>query len=273
MFRASQVRSIPLRRFKVKSKRGIVFFLTTVFVGTMFGVAAAQQGGAAPANAPAGPPPAVRTAVVDMFVLMRAHPKLNHDLKEFRDQQQLTVSQLMTAEKALQDEAKVMMGTVKPGTDGFNQANEILDKKAANHAAEKNKAQRELGLRNMKIQYEAFKSVREEIQNFSIPKGIAVVVDVRGTDPDADEMTNAEMEVGQTVVWNSPSVNLTPYIVQILNQKFNQYPAAANIVNGKVVFVNTNQNDGPGVPQLPAPGAARQQQPVAQPQPSNNTVR
>jgi len=233
----------------------------------MFSIAFAQgNGGAAPANTP---PQAIRTGVVDMYVLMRAHPKLNADMKELRDRQQLIVNQLMAAEKVLMEDAKTMQGSgYKPGTDEFNQVNDALEKRAAALSTDKNKAQRELGLQDIKIKYAAFKSIRDEIQAVSVASGFAVVVDVRGTDPDLDDLSNAEMEVGQTVVWNAPSVNMTTAIVNRLNQKFQQFPAAAKVDNGKVVFLNTNQNEGggsgPSIPQQPAPGA-RQQQPVAQP--------
>ena len=246
----------------MKNQRGIVLFLTAVLSGAMFGIASAQP--AAPA-APAGPPPATRTAVVDIVVLMRAHPKLNADMKDFNTQRQAIATQLMNAERTLQEDAKVLMGSYKPGTDEFNQANEAFDKKMADHNANKNKAQRELAMKSMKISYEAFRSIREEIQNFSIPRGVAVVVDARGIDPDADELTNAEADAGQAVIWNSPGVNMTTQIVQMLNQKFAQYPAVAKIENGRVVFLNTGAVDGmsagPVIPNRPAAGT----QPVAAP--------
>ena len=246
----------------MKNQRGIVLFLTAVFAGAMFGVASAQP--AAPA-APAAPPQAIRTAVVDMVVLLRSHPKLNADMKDFNTQRQAIATQLMNAENTLREEARVLMGSYKPGTDEFNQANEAFEKKMAEHNANKNKAQRELMMKDMKIKYEAFKSIRDEIQNFSVPRGVAVVVDVRGTDPEADELTNAEAEVGQTVVWNAAGVNMTAQIVQMLNQKFSQYPAAAKIENGRVVFLNTGAADGmsagPQIPSRPAAGT----QPVAAP--------
>ena len=250
----------------MRNQRGIVFFLTTVFALAMLHIASAQapSGGAAPANVP---PQAVRTAVVDMVVLLKAHPKLNADLKDFRTAQQGIVTQLMNVEKQLQDDARVITQTLKPGTSEFNQATEALDKRMAEHNANKNRAQRELMIQDMIIKYNAFKSIREEIQSFSVPRGVAVVIDVRGINPDDDELTNAEAEVGQPVVWNAPGVNMTSSIVQMLNQKFNQFPATAKVDNGKVVFLNTNQNDGPAgngptVPQRVSPG-------VAQPQTSN----
>ncbi len=231
----------------------------------MLGTASAQGTSAA---APAAPPQAIRTAVVDMVVLLKAHPKLNADLKDFNTKRQAITAQLMNDEKKLQEDARVMMSLYKPGTDEYNKASEEFDKKMAEHNANKNKAQRELIISDMRIKYDAFKSIREEIQNFSVPRGVAVVVDVRGIDPEADELTNAEAEVGQTVVWNSPGVNMTAQIVQLLNQKFNQFQATAKIENGRVVFLNTNQNEGmspgPSVPQRANPAAGQQPQ-VASP--------
>ncbi len=234
----------------------------------MLGVASAQ--GTNPAAGAAAPqtPQAIRTAVVDMVVLLKAHPKLNADLKDFNTKRQAITAQLMADEKKLQEDARVMMSLYKPGTDEYNKASEEFDKKMAEHNANKNKAQRELIISDMRIKYDAFKSIREEIQNFSVPRGVAVVVDVRGIDPDADELTNAEAEVGQTVVWNSPGVNMTAQIVHLLNQKFNQFQATAKIENGRVVFLNTNQNEGmspgPAVPQRANPAAGQQPQ-VASP--------
>jgi len=240
----------------VKNKRGIVFFLTAVLTATTLGTAFAQQ----QAAAPAAPPQAIRTAVVDMVVLLRAHPKLNADLKEFGTQQQGVVTHLRNVEKNIQDEAKIAMDRFKAGTSEYNQAMEELEKRMVELKTSQNKAQRELMIQDMKIKYEAFKTIREEIQRFSVPSGIAVVLDVRGIDPEADELTNAQEEVGQTVVWNASSVNITRQIVQQLNQRFQQFPQTANVVNGQVIFLNTNQNEampspGPNVPIRPAPGA------------------
>jgi len=239
----------------------------------MHGVASAQQS-AAPAAANA-PPAATRTAVVDMVVLLKSHPKLNADLKDFANQQRAIQTQLMNAERALQEEARAMVEMHKPGTEDFSRKSEELDKKMATLNTERSKAQREAILRDTRIKYEAFKSIQEEIQNFSQTRGVAVVIDVRGIDPDADELTNAEAEVGQPVVWSAPGVNMTIPIVQALNQRFQKFPATANVVEGrdgkpKVVFLNTNQNEGgPSIPQRPGPG----QSPPTATSPGNQGVR
>jgi len=228
----------------------------------MLGTAFAQgTTGAAPASTP---PPLVRTGVVDMVILLRAHPKLNADLKAFNTHQNGIRTLLMNEEKELQDKAKIVLDKYRAGTPEYNQAMEELEKKMVELKARQNRAQRDLMMDDMRIKYNAFKSIREEIQNFSLQKGFAVVLDVRGIDPEQGELENAQEEVGQTVVWNAPNVNLTIYIVHALNQKFSQFPATANIVNNQVVFLKTNNDGaspGPAVPNRPAPG----QQPVATP--------
>ena len=231
----------------------------------MLGTAFAQgTTGAAPASTP---PPLVRTGVVDMVILLRAHPKLNADLKAFNTHQNGIRTLLMNEEKELQDKAKIVLDKYRAGTPEYNQAMEELEKKMVELKARQNRAQRDLMMDDMRIKYNAFKSIREEIQNFSLQKGFAVVLDVRGIDPEQGELENAQEEVGQTVVWNAPGVNLTIYIVQMLNQKYGgTYPVTTNIVNNQVVFLNTNQNDGnsngPAIQNRSAPGTG-QPQPIA----------
>ena len=228
----------------------------------MLGSAFAQQGNQG--AAPPAQPQLIRTGVVDMVVLLRAHPKLNDDLKKFNTYRQGIATQLMNEEQKLQSDAKIVMEKYKPGSQEYNMAMEELEKKRVELITRQSKAQRELMMEDMKIKYNAFKSIREEIQNFAVSKGFAVVLDVRGIDPEQGELENAQEEVGQTVVWNAPNVNLTIYIVHALNQKFSQFPATANIVNNQVVFLKTNNDGaspGPAVPNRPAPG----QQPVATP--------
>ena len=242
----------------MKNQRGIVFFLTTVFAAGMLGTAVAQgtQGAA-----PAAPAQTVRptVGVVDMIVLLRAHPKLNADRKDFITYQQGVATQLRNTEKNLFDEAKVVNETLKIGSPEHTQAMEVLERRMVEFRTSQQRAQREMAMRDMKIVYDAFKSIREEIQNFSVPRGFSIVLDVRGINPEIDELSNAQEEVGQTVVWNAPGVNMTAPIVQLLNQKFSQFPATANVVNGQVVFLETNNDGmsspGPAVPNRPAPSS------------------
>ena len=236
----------------MKNQRGIVFFLTTVFAVGMLGTAIAQG------TAPAAPPAPLRTVVVDMVVLIRSHPKLNDDLKKFRTYQQGIATQLANTEKNLFDEAKVVNETLKIGSPEHTQAMEVLDKKMMELRTNQQKAQREYMVQDTKIKYEAYKTIQDEIQKFSVPNGIAVVLDVRVIDPNEDELMNAQEEIGQPVVWNASGVNITRQIVNQLNQRFQQYPKTASIVDGKIVFLNTNNDGaspGPAVPNLPAPSS------------------
>jgi len=226
----------------------------------MLGTAFAQGTQGTQGAAPAAPPPATRPAVVDMMVLLKAHPKLNADRKEFVAYHQMVRTQLMNTEKNLLEEAKVANESYRIGTQEHTQAMEVIEKKRVEFIASQQKAQRELAMRDMRIAYDAFKSIREEIQNFSAPRGIAVVLDVRGVNPDLTELENAQEEFSQTVIWNAPGVNMTAPIVQLLNQKFSQFPLTANVVNGQVVFLETNDatSPGPAVPNRPLG-----QQPIA----------
>jgi len=260
----------------VRNKRGIVFILTAVFVAGMLGTAFAQGTGAAPAAAsPQANRPTV--AVVDMVVLLRAHPKLNDDLKNFNTQLNGVRTQQANEEQKLQNDAKIVMEKYKVGTPEYTQEMEKLEKRMLEFRTNQSKMQREFAMQDMKIKYSAFKSIREEIQNFAARAGVAVVLDVRGIDPEQGELENAQEEVGQTVVWNAPGVNMTVQIVQLLNQKYGStYPATAKIVDGKdgqkvVSFLNTNQNDGnsngPSVPNRPplGPGQSTANTPGANP--------
>lgn len=258
----------------MRKNRGIVFFTTAVFVGMLLMnqvfAQAANNGGEKTQPQP------YRVGVVDMLSLMRAHPKLNADLKEFNAERMRRATDLLTKERALQEESKVLIQTVKQNTPEFQVKNDELMKRMTELDLEKNKAQRELVLMDIRMKYEAFKSIREEINSLVFNRGFAVIMDMRMVDPtEGDELSNAEIEVTQPIIWHNNQINLTTFVINALNTRFSNLPKAAQVEpNGKITFLN-NANPvangaglapgsgatvaGQQIPQRPTPGPQMQQ--------------
>ena len=202
-----------LRRFQVRKSRGIVFFMSFVCVA-MFGCFACAQ--AAEAQKPAQP---YRAGVVDLEDLLRAHPKLNADIKNLQENAKAIQANALAQTQKLQEEGKVLQ-SMKPGSVEFIAKNDELVKKMSDLEGEKARAFRDLQINNLRIVYSAYRSIQAEIETLAVQYGFAIVINNKTIDPKSEDPTLAEFAISQSVVWNYSNVDLTNFIIKALNAKY-----------------------------------------------------
>lgn len=254
----------------MRNSRKIAFFVATAFIVVLGGSVFAQQAGqAAPQQGQVSP----RIGVVDFVEILKAHPKYNKEAKDIQTQIQQLQALFVDQQKQLQNKSKVL-DTFKVGSKEFMDANDAISQEAAHSESEANKAMRNIRLTGFKQQYEAYKSIREEVAESAKEFGIVAVIDIRSIEDNTDDLGAIEMSMSQPVIWYHQNVDLTNKVITRLNTRFNQYPVVVTIdANGKritnpqtsAVVSAQQQQSRMGVPAGMGQGPL-QQQPQQQPQ-------
>ncbi|MGL6226536.1 MAG: OmpH family outer membrane protein [Thermoguttaceae bacterium] len=232
----------------MRNSRRIAFFVATTFIVVLGGSVFAQQAGQ-PAPQQGGQV-SPRIGVVDFVEILKAHPKYNKEAKDIQGQIQQLQAQFVDQQKQLQNKSNIL-NTFKVGSKEFMDANDAISQEAAQSESEANKAMRNIRLTGFKQQYDAYKSIREEVAESAKELGIVAVIDIRSLEDNTDDLGAIEMSMSQPVIWYHQNVDLTNKVITRLNTRFNQYPVVVTIdANGKRI---TN-------PQTSAVVSAQQQQ-------------
>ena len=181
---------------------------------TMFGAFTSAQA----ADPPATPQP-TRAGVIDLHDVLRAHPKMNADMKALEENSKIVLANIVNKAQKSQEESKVLLA-MKPGSAEYIAKNDEFIMKARELESERTIAQRDHYLKNVRIVYDAYKSVQAEIDALAPKYGFSVIVDNKTVDPKSEDPSLAEFAVTQSVVWSNPAVDLTNPIIKALNARY-----------------------------------------------------
>jgi Skp family chaperone for outer membrane proteins len=174
----------------------------------------------APTSSATGP-----VAVINLAKLVREHPKFNAQLSQLR-------TQIQEVEKWLQKENQALANKVDQlkeysiGSEQYSKLDDEIAQKRVDLDSYVKKTERSVAKEQAKIQYQAFKEIQQEIQNYCLQNGITTVIhSATPTDVNPENPREVGLTMSQPVVWSSPQLNITEKILQRIQQKHASRPA------------------------------------------------
>jgi outer membrane protein len=124
--------------------------------------------------------------------------------------------------KVMQDEMKGLVERLKDykaGTDDYKQIELELAKRNANGNVLMQTQKKDFLEREAKMFYTIYQEVSEEIKTFSERNGINLVLRFTGDPVDVDDPQQVVKELNKGVVYYSPSIDITPNILEQLKRR------------------------------------------------------
>jgi Skp family chaperone for outer membrane proteins len=171
--------------------------------------AAAQS---APYRPTAAPPPVV---VVDVAKIFKEHRRLKARMEELRNDVQTAQASFRKEFEALSKMAETVRG-FNPGSPEYKAAEEDYARKRADLDARMSLSEKEFKLRSVKIQYNAYQEIRQEVEYYCQAYGVAVAVNANTEKVDAEKENPNDMmrAMSQEVIYSHKDLDITPIIMK-----------------------------------------------------------
>lgn len=175
---------------------------------------------AMPSSGSVGP-----VAVINLGKLVREHPKFNAQLSQLRNDIQ-QVEQYLQQQN--QEIAKMVDGLKEYniGSAEYSQLDDQIAKRRVDLDSYVKTQERAVSKERARIQYQAFKEIKQELENYCMQNGISTVMhSVTPTEVNPENPREVGLTMNQTVVWRNPRVDITEKILQRIQQKHATRPA------------------------------------------------
>ena len=158
-----------------------------------------------------------QVAVVDLAQVIRAHPDFLAAQAQLQEEVRQAAAHFQAARDQIEAEERRIQGMdLRPNSDEHQRLVADLTRRVADFEANFRAQHRRFALREAQIMYDTHRNIKDTIARYAQARNIAQVTDFRCFDVDpADPATVAE-DMDQRLVWFSPQLNITPFIVQQL---------------------------------------------------------
>lgn len=167
---------------------------------------------------PASTPVAGGVAIVDMTYIFEKYA----GFQSKKDALQKDINLAEQDLKMMQEQMKALaerLKDYKPNTPDYNAIEEELAKRNAEGQVKMQKQKKEFLAREAKMFYSVYQEVSEEIKMFAERSGINLVLRFTGDPVDIDDPQQVVKELNKGVVYYSPSIDITPHILESLNRR------------------------------------------------------
>ncbi len=189
-------------------------------------------------------------AVIDLKEVFEQH-------KRFQQMRQQLMNDVQTAEstvKARQEELRALVEQLKalrPGTPEYKNLEADIANREADLKVDINIQKKDFMQREAKIHYHIYREVLQEISHFAQQRRLSAVLRINSEQPDVENPQSILQELNKPVVYYDAAIDITVPILQILNQRAGNPPAAQGQQPAQGV-PNTAVRPGvPGRPQGP----------------------
>jgi len=173
-----------------------------------------QKGGAAP-----------EVAAVDLSKILKEHKQFNALMEQMKGEVQKAEADLNKARESIANLEKEIVNKYKPGTPEFKKAEEDLFRRKNEFNYQATTVKRDLMEKETAIYYQVNKQVSTAVEGFAKQYGIVMVLRYNSdTAQDPNDRQNVARELSKAIIYIRPDLDITPYIVQALNQQTANLP-------------------------------------------------
>jgi outer membrane protein len=209
-----------------------------ILAATLVASVLAMHVAAAPAQA-AVPP----VAIIDLTYVFSHHNRFTTLTNAMKADVESAETALKTERDSINKLAKTL-DDYKKGTPEYKQLEQSLTRKQADLSLKVNMQKKDFLERESKIYYSVYEEILDMVKYYSEKNGIVLVIRFNGDPPDRNNPQEVLKELNKSVVYSNPAIDITPVIVEMLNQ--NGQPAGAKAPPAAIPPSAINQR--PGVP-------------------------
>lgn len=186
---------------------------------------AAPRATTAPASSPSTSSGTI-VAVIDTFYVLRKHEKMVSYYEGYNKRLNESKMEFQTKEKELQKE-KEKLRDLKVGSDEYRELMESLIQKEADHLAAAKVRETQHNEEKAKMEFEIYKDVEATIKNYSMRKGIDLVLNYNSEKPTFENPQSLTMAVRNSVQFQN-SLDITLDILEIVSPNYKTVTPSGN---------------------------------------------
>lgn len=167
------------------------------------------------AAAQAPPPP---VAIIDMTYIFENHPGFQARRNALRGQ----VEQAEVDVKGRQEEIKKLVDRLNdysPGTPEYKQLEEDITKRDADLKVSVQLSKKDFLLHEAKMYFTVYQEIADETRMYAERAGIQLVLRFNGDQIDTNNPQEVLKELNKTVVYSSPSIDITPIVLEQIKRR------------------------------------------------------
>jgi len=181
-------------------------------------------------------PPAARpsVAIIDLTYIFENHQRfgaMKEDMK--RD--------VKAAEETLKNRSKEVQGlgerlrTFQKGSRDYKELEEELASRSADLSVQAKLQQKQFLEREAKMYYNVYREIIDAVHYYAQRNNIQIVLRFNGAPVDTNDPQEVLKELNKAIVWHTPTVDITPYILAQLNRTPQRQPKVGRRPNAQGV--------------------------------------
>jgi Skp family chaperone for outer membrane proteins len=174
--------------------------------------------GLTPAPAVAQQREASRIAVIDIKYILENHVRFKQSMEGLKARFEKAGKEL-NAERMQIVEMEKRLLELKPSTVDYNRLDEQINRAKAEWTLKANKHKKEIRNSEAQILWNVYYEIKTETKRYCETNGIGLVIQFNGEPIDSKQPQNVVQGISRPIVYNAPSLDITPRILGILNPR------------------------------------------------------
>ncbi len=182
-----------------------------------------------PGQPPRGPATAAAghgIAVIDVTYILENYARLKQDGEKFKADVENTGKRFQAEQEAIVKSAE-RLKTLKAGSPDYKKLEEELAQKSSDLKVKASLEEKNFAEQESQMYLAAYRQLSHVVRVFSERNGISLVLRFNGKPVDANNRDAIRAEMFKTVLYNSPSIDITDAILAELNRAAAAPPTAA----------------------------------------------
>jgi Skp family chaperone for outer membrane proteins len=156
-------------------------------------------------------------AVVDITFIVENYKRLKQAGERFKADVENTGKRFKAEQETLVKSAERLQ-TLKPGSDDYKKLEEELAQKGSDLKVQASLEEKDFAERESQMYLAAYREVQNVVRMYAERNGISLVLRFNGTPVDANNRDAIRAEMFKTVLYNSPSIDITDAVLAEVNR-------------------------------------------------------